>query len=89
MSEKNGYDVVFTHMKLPAITGLEASLAMEKVNPETVGIPMTAYRHEMNALMGPGPRQLGLRLLRQAPDIESLLKLVDGSCERRQKAGWV
>ena len=89
MSHKSSDDIIFIDMKLPAISGLEASLAMEKINPGTVGIVMTAHRHEMNALVEEAPDNWAYACLYKPLCIESLLKLVDEIRERRQKAGWV
>jgi DNA-binding NtrC family response regulator len=61
----------------------------KKINPETVGIVMTAYRHEMNALVEEALDHWAYASLHKSLDIESLLKLLDEICERRQKAGWL
>ncbi len=50
---------------------------------------MTAYRHEMNALVEEALDNGAYACLYKALDIESLLKLVDEICKRRQEPGWV
>ena len=50
---------------------------------------MTAYRHEMNALVEEALDNGACACLYKALDIESLLKLVDEICDRRRTAGWV
>ena len=46
MAGEEDHDIVFIDMKLPTINGLETFLAIREVNPNVVGIMMTAYREE-------------------------------------------
>ena len=62
VSQKNGYDIVFIDMKLPAISGLEASLAMEKDQSGNGGHRDDCLSPRDERAGGGGPRQWGLRL---------------------------
>jgi DNA-binding NtrC family response regulator len=89
MSHKNGDDIIFIDMKLPATSGLEAPLAMEKDQSGNGGHHDDCNRHEMNALVEEALDNWAYACLYRSLDIESLPNLVDEICERRQKAGWV
>ena len=85
MVQKSAYDIIFIDMKLPTINGLEAYLAIKKINPEVVAIIMTAYRQEMADLVEEALNKDAHSCLYKPLDMEEVLRLIDEIRERKRK----
>jgi two-component system response regulator HydG len=84
MKEKT-HGIIFIDMKLPTINGLEAYLAIKKINPEVVAIIMTAYRQEMADLVEEALNKHAYSCLYKPLDMEEVLRLIDEIRERKRK----
>ena len=84
MKEKT-HGIIFIDMKLPTINGLEAYLAIKKINPEVIAIIMTAYRQEMADLVEEALNNHAYSCLYKPLDMEEVLRLIDEIRERKGK----
>ncbi|MBW2568976.1 MAG: response regulator [Deltaproteobacteria bacterium] len=80
------YSTIFLDMKLNGTTGLDALIAIKKVDPEVVVALITAYRQEMAGLVAESLKRSAYTCLYKPLDIDKLLRLLK-EIERKRLKG--
>jgi two-component system response regulator HydG len=87
MARERDYAILIIDMRLPTINGLETYLAIKDISPEAVAVMMTAYRQEMDDLVGEALNRNAYTCLYKPLDMEELLRLVEEIRERKRRHG--
>ncbi len=80
------YNIIFLDMKLNGTTGLEALIAIKKVDPSAIVALITAYRNEMAGLVAESLKRSAYTCLYKPLDIDELLGLLK-EIERKRLQG--
>jgi len=70
-------DILFIDMKLPFLNGLEAYLAIRKINPKIIAVMMTAYRQEMKDLVEQALKKGAYSCLYKPFDPEETIDIIE------------
>jgi two-component system response regulator HydG len=86
MAREAAYDLILIDVKLPALNGLEAYLAIKAVRPHAVAVIMTGYRQEVADLVGEALKNHAYTCLYKPLDMAELLRLVDELWKKKRGA---
>jgi two-component system, NtrC family, response regulator HydG len=85
LAKDKARDIFFIDMKLPVLNGLETYLEIKKVNPEAVMVMMTAYRLEMDELVGQAMEKGAYACLYKPFDMDEAIEIIEEIFIKRRK----
>jgi len=75
--KERDFDLVFVDVKMPVMNGLETYLELRKIRPEIKAIMITAYRQEVDSIVGEAIKNDLYTCLYKPIDVDNLLKIVE------------
>lgn len=83
------YSIIFLDMKLNGTTGLDALIAIKKIDPSAIVALITAYRKDMAELVAESLKRSAYTCLYKPLDIDELLRLLKDIERKRLQRIWV
>ena len=77
LSRERPSDILFMDMKLPALNGLEAYLAIKEINPRVIAVIVTGYYEETKGLVDKALEKGAYTFLQKPLDMDKVLALIE------------
>lgn len=84
-AEKNNFDIIIIDLKLPALNGLEAYLAIRDFRPDVVAIIITGHITEMNDLAQQAIAENAYTCLEKPLNMNELMEMIEKINESRER----
>ena len=84
-SRERPSDILFMDMKLPALNGLEAYLAIKEINPRVIAIIITGYYEGMKDLVDKALEKGAYTFLKKPLDMDKVLELIEEISKKIKK----